>query len=223
MEAFYFCKKTGSSLWTPKTISDFENDKILDLLRSSNPNLRDGRLFWTGMERFNDTHFIYGESKHFLPSEYFNWATISFMPTVITHVPLLNIHICPELLEMYVKKQRLKNAEPKVSIYMYFSLNEIKQRFFQLKAFCICCSNRPFWSEINAVCQGLLPITIPIFILILLWLIFQVVHTLWKIKLTTENLQQPTGSPEIHSDCTSLHSSIPDSIPSIDPFDSDEN
>ena len=124
MEAFYFCKKTGSSLWTPKTISDFENEKILDLLRSSNPNLRDGRLFWTGMERFNRTHFIYGESKHFLPSEYFNWASISFMPTVITHVPLLNIHICSELLEMYGKKQRLKNAEPEVSIY--FSSNEIK-------------------------------------------------------------------------------------------------
>ena len=118
-EALYFCKKTGSSLWTPKTISDFENDKILDLLRSSNKNLLDGRLFWTGMERFNETHFIYGstgQSKHFLPSEYFNWATVSFMPTVITHVPLLNLHICPELLEMYRKEQRLQNAEREVSI-----------------------------------------------------------------------------------------------------------
>ena len=125
-EALCFCRKTGSSLWTPKTISDFENDKILDLLRSSNTNLH-GRLFWTGMERFNGTHFIYGstgESKHFLPSEYFNWATVSFMPTVITHVPLLNLHICPELLEMYRKEQRLQNAGPEVSTF-FFS-NEIK-------------------------------------------------------------------------------------------------
>ena len=118
-EALYFCKKTGSSLWTPKTISDFENDKILDLLRSSNTNLLDGRLFWTEMERFNETHFIYGstgESKHFLPSEYFNWATVNFMPTVITHVPLLNLHICPELLDMYRKEQRLQNTGREVSI-----------------------------------------------------------------------------------------------------------
>ena len=144
-EAFYFCKKTGSSLWSPKTISDFENDKILDLLRSNNPNLRDGRLFWTGMERFNDTHFIYGESKHFLPSDYFTWTTIRFMPTVITHVPLLNLHICPELLEMYRKEQRLQNAGPEVSNRSQLMNLDISGAMFSLS---LINSNPP------QICQG---------------------------------------------------------------------
>ena len=71
------------------------------------------------MNRFNITHFTYGsndESKHFLPSEYFYFVRISFMPSVFTHLPLLNLQLCPDLLEIYQKEQNLQNAMAKVSL-----------------------------------------------------------------------------------------------------------
>ena len=118
-ETIQFCKEIGAVLWTPQTISDFEHEKILELMRSSGLNSLDGRLFWTGMNRYNATHFTYGsddELEYFLPSEYFNWVTISFMPSVIAHVPLLNLHICPELWEIYRNDQGLQNAQAEVSL-----------------------------------------------------------------------------------------------------------
>ena len=73
-----------------------------------------GTRFWTGMEKFNATHFSYGSNndmKYFLPDKYFNSTRINFRPVVIHHVPLLNLEVCPERLEKYRKEQNLRNDE----------------------------------------------------------------------------------------------------------------
>ena len=137
-EAIQFCRRsTQSILWIPHSISDFENDKILKLLRSFSKSLitlhglalnyskfsdfhhpdfpNSGTLlFWTGMEKFNSTHFTYGMDDHlnyFLPSKYFNSTRIEFKPVVTHHVPLLNLQVCPEIVEVYRKGQYLKNVQ----------------------------------------------------------------------------------------------------------------
>ena len=66
------------------------------------------------MEKFNSTHFSYGSNdnlKYFLPDQYFNSTKINFKPAVIHHVPLLDLEVCPERLELYRKEQKLKNIE----------------------------------------------------------------------------------------------------------------
>ena len=68
------------------------------------------------MTRFNSTHFTYGspgQFKNFVPSKMFNSAKISFSPSVITHVPLLSLELCPNILEEYRKGQKLQNFEAK--------------------------------------------------------------------------------------------------------------
>ena len=42
-EAIEFCRGIDSILWTPHSKSDFDNDRILDLLRSSGASLNYGR------------------------------------------------------------------------------------------------------------------------------------------------------------------------------------
>ena len=136
-------------MWIPHLISDFENDKILKLLRSfckslitlltlhslalnyskfsdfHHPDFPNSvtLLFWTGMEKFNSTHFTYGMNDHlnyFLPSKYFNSTRIDFKPVVTHHVPLLNLQVCPEIIEMYRKGQHLRNVQAKDGSYHNF-------------------------------------------------------------------------------------------------------
>ena len=64
------------------------------------------------MTRFNTTHFTYGspgQFEHFLPSDFFNWTKITFMPSVIAHVPLFNLEVCPNILEKFHQEQKLQN------------------------------------------------------------------------------------------------------------------
>ena len=80
-------------------------------------------LFWTGMEKFNSTHFTYGmndDLNYFLPSKYFNSTRIDFKPVVTHHVPLLNLQVCPEIIEMYRKGQHLRNVQAKDGSYHTF-------------------------------------------------------------------------------------------------------
>ena len=64
-------------------------------------------------------------------------------------------------------------------------------------AFCICCRSSPFWSDIKAILLGLLPITIPISVVISIYLICFIIQACDIIRqIIVNNAEQTSpGSP----------------------------
>ena len=61
--------------------------------------------FWTGLERFNSTHFIArlanGENSYFMLSKHFERLDLKFMSSVLHHVPRYNVESCPKVEKIY--------------------------------------------------------------------------------------------------------------------------
>ena len=91
-------------------------------------------------------------------------------------MPLLNLQKCPEVLKIYRKKQKLKNVET------------------EFEAFCICSRNWPFRADIMEVFDGLLVITIPISLIIILSLTIQVAQIIRKVTQTVDEDQETTSA-----------------------------
>lgn len=152
--------------------------------------------FWTGVIRFNMTHFMSrmqnGEKIYFIPSEYFQSSELQFMPIVLHHVPRYNIEACSNIKEIYSQgtgyfwtKSILLILCRWIMVRTPFSDQGLHNKGAKTRAFCICWRNRPYLDDIMSVCKDLLPIFVLFFILVTL--IFILIFTYYFTKLNIRN------------------------------------